>query len=597
MRGGGGLAWVGTALLAIRPMAVAVGGSVDPAVGVYPWSKLNVGDPYSVENFVYEACDADGHTACGMRPRAELKMDANAAVAQGATVHLRDLRDPDGWVERVPAESMDPDTFYHEYVLKHRPVVLVNATAGWGANSKWSDAYIKQRLQGYRLRMETKDDDKYNIPDGMSADEFFSSYNTTRGLYLVDELPPALHSDVGVPGFMHCDDITQMFFVSYLWVSAGGTASQGHVDTDENLLYVVRGQKVLTLVSPVFSTSLHADDTRAMGVLDQNFAQLNLAEWPRYTSVRYLHAEVNAGDGVYLPQNWWHQVNSTRGHQLGVATWWKSRPEQRAVPEGSDPVNAYFRGRDLKLSYGTVLENYARSVLTDPERRATCRVEPTPKTMADYEFATDREDFVKEGNAGDWLESQGDDTKGTRDETHWCPYNLEDPRAPCYFNGCLQFATDNPEYRKISRKVMQRDLKDPDYRAVLQETQAQGGGTLPAPPQDGPGGGGISYRCLRYIMDYCHAPKTNDPQCWVELSNLLTKVTQPELEILRRKRSEVPRPGVLTEVPAWGRDAQRHFEEEREESRKEWTEMWARRHAKERTVDEALRAEAIRTDL
>lgn len=46
-------------------------------------------------------------------------------------------------------------------------MVLVNATKDWAANEKWSDVYIKKRLEKYTLRMETKDDDKYNIPEGM----------------------------------------------------------------------------------------------------------------------------------------------------------------------------------------------------------------------------------------------------------------------------------------------------------------------------------------------------------------------------------------------------------------------------------------------
>jgi hypothetical protein len=132
-------------------------------------------------------------------------------------------------------------------------------------------------------------------------------------------------------------------------IPPAGTASQGHVDTDENLLYVIRGSKVLTMMSPLFSTALHADETRIMGVLDQNFGRLDLKKWPRYAGVRYVMAEVNAGDGVYLPQNWWHQVNSTSTHQLGVATWWKSRPEQRNIPKEVGPAGKYFKGKRLKV--------------------------------------------------------------------------------------------------------------------------------------------------------------------------------------------------------------------------------------------------------
>lgn len=68
-----------------------------------------------------------------------------------------------------------------------------------------------------------------------SADEFFSTYNTTKGLYMVDELPPTLHADVAVPKFLHCDEITDMFFVSYLWISAGGAQPRNPILPSHNL--------------------------------------------------------------------------------------------------------------------------------------------------------------------------------------------------------------------------------------------------------------------------------------------------------------------------------------------------------------------------
>lgn len=247
-----------------------------------------------------------------------------------------------------------------------------------------------------------------------------------------------------------------------------------------------------------------------------------------------------------------------------------------------------------QTSYGTVLENYARSVLTDPPYRATCKAAAEPKTMADYEFATDREDFVKEGNPEEWLESKGDDTKGGRDEQYWCPYSHVDGRSPCFFRGCVQYAASDPHFESYRKQVMRRDKRDKEFEEVAEECDEKGL-EEPSPPEDGPGGGGTSYRCLRYILDYCHAKQTNDPQCWVELSNLLTKVTQPELEVLKRKKSELAKPGTL-KVPRWADEAQRHFLEDQERNKNEWAQAWERRHNEDEATWNA-RIASMRADL
>jgi hypothetical protein len=199
--------------------------------------------------------------------------------------------------------------------------------------------------------------------------------------------------------------------------------------------------------------------------------------------------------------------------------------------------------------------------------------------MADYEFATDREDFVKEGKPEEWLESKSDDTKGSRDEKFWCPYSHIDARSPCFFRACIQYSSNDPRFHSFRKAVAAKDANDAEFMAVEQEQEAKQG-LLPSSPEDGPGGGGTSYRCLRYILDYCHAKLTNDPQCWVELSNLMTKVSQPELEVLRRKKSELAKPNTQ-KVPRWAAEAQESFEEEQDANAKEWAETWERRHAED----------------
>ena len=103
---------------------------------------------------------------------------------------------------------------------------------------------MKKKYGNYTVRMETKDDDKFNIPPTENFSEFLDKYqrNDSR-LYLVDEVYPEMRKEIVLPLCLRCEEIDRFFFVSFLWYSGGGTMSTVHIDTDENLLCVLKGHK------------------------------------------------------------------------------------------------------------------------------------------------------------------------------------------------------------------------------------------------------------------------------------------------------------------------------------------------------------------
>ena len=159
------------------------------------------------------------------------------------------------------------------------------------------------------FNMETKDDDKFNIPKSMKLKEFLEIYqNADR--YLVDEVPLDMREEIILPLCLRCEEMDRYFFVSYFWFSQGNTSSTIHLDTDENVLCVVKGHKEVLMVSPEYSADLHADNSRVLGVSDINVASVDLNKYPRVKNVHYVKANVDEGDMVYIPQMWWHHVYS-----------------------------------------------------------------------------------------------------------------------------------------------------------------------------------------------------------------------------------------------------------------------------------------------
>ena len=94
------------------------------------------------------------------------------------------------------------------------------------------------------MLMETKDDDKENIPPGRKFGDFLNKYkNESFNLYMVDEVLPKMREEIVLPLCLRCEEIDRFFFVSYFWLSSGNTMSTAHIDTDENLLCVLKGHK------------------------------------------------------------------------------------------------------------------------------------------------------------------------------------------------------------------------------------------------------------------------------------------------------------------------------------------------------------------
>ena len=94
------------------------------------------------------------------------------------------------------------------------------------------------------MLMETKDDDKENIPPAKNFGAFIDSYRDEKSrLYMVDEVLPEMRDEIVLPLCLRCEEIDQFFFVSYFWLSGGNTHSTAHIDTDENLLCVLNGHK------------------------------------------------------------------------------------------------------------------------------------------------------------------------------------------------------------------------------------------------------------------------------------------------------------------------------------------------------------------
>lgn len=132
-----------------------------------------------------------------------------------------------------------------------------------------------------------------------------------------------LKEDLTIPSFLRSP-----VSAINLWMSVNGSRSSTHYDPFHNLLCVVAGCKEVKLWPPSAAPELYplpifGEASNHSGV---DFANPNLTKYPRFRSAMesYQSVTLRAGDSLFLPEGWYHQVDS-EAVTIAVNLWWPSK--------------------------------------------------------------------------------------------------------------------------------------------------------------------------------------------------------------------------------------------------------------------------------
>ena len=139
----------------------------------------------------------------------------------------------------------------------------------------------------------------------------------------------SLQTEVYLPGFAgeNGNAILPPTVMPRIWIGNASNVSC-HYDTYDNLAAVVAGRRRFTLYPPEAIGDLYVgpiDNTMAgqpVGLADGS--DPGDVRYPRFEAWRdkALHAELEPGDALYLPQLWWHRVEATAPFNVLVNYWW-----------------------------------------------------------------------------------------------------------------------------------------------------------------------------------------------------------------------------------------------------------------------------------
>ncbi|XP_024527933.1 uncharacterized protein LOC9631850 isoform X5 [Selaginella moellendorffii] len=170
------------------------------------------------------------------------------------------------------------------------------------------------------------------------------------------EKPPlaSLESEISVPEFLDEDAVSNI----NLWMSSTSSRSSIHYDPYRNVLGVVMGQKKVTLWPPDAAPYLYPKPLygEASNHSEVNFVEPDYQKYPRFrdASKHSLVLVVDAGSAVFIPEAWFHQVDSA-ALTIAVNFWWASKQSYAF----DTPMDSYYLRRILM----SLLDAEKRSML------------------------------------------------------------------------------------------------------------------------------------------------------------------------------------------------------------------------------------------
>ena len=215
------------------------------------------------------------------------------------------------------------EQFLEEHYAANWPVVLSGELASWPALDRWTPDYLKAKIGKAVVEVQTARSVDPDFERNMAAhrtnlpfDDFIETITNRGGndLYLTaynsasnEAALAPLQEDLGfLDKLLARADARPR---GMMWIGGRGTFTPLHHDLTNNLLLQIVGRKRVLMVAPGATPRLYNDHH----VYSQIRDLLEPGITARYPMLEGLHVHqltLNAGDALFIPLGWWHQVSS-----------------------------------------------------------------------------------------------------------------------------------------------------------------------------------------------------------------------------------------------------------------------------------------------
>ncbi|XP_071499211.1 uncharacterized protein [Diadema antillarum] len=224
-------------------------------------------------------------------------------------------------------EIPGPQVFWDKYVSVRRVAVLRQAATHSPGFTKWTEGNLKELYGDVEVRLEGKHERKSRIPlgeKGLGRDTLRSFLETFRDkdTYIVSQLPEPLYEDFHVPPCISCGNMRERIVEVDLWMSSGNTQSIIHKDAFNTINCLMKGTKLWKMIEPKYEKWLYKtwEPKREQGGNSQvEPDSVDLLKYPDIAKIRWSNITINAGDCLFIPKGYYHQVNSYGDPNMAVS--------------------------------------------------------------------------------------------------------------------------------------------------------------------------------------------------------------------------------------------------------------------------------------
>lgn len=224
------------------------------------------------------------------------------------------------------------------------PVLMRGAAKGMPAMDWTSDEYLLEKFGGSKISGVEYDLKETRVggqvPGMRVLRDFLSKYNTTD-IYMVSQIPKEMRQDVKFLPFLRCGGYLDFLDVANLWIGRGGSKSVVHYDDQDNINCMFSGRKRFIFMHPKYKREFEAHPNTAKNRfgwvdadLDKNVKgygaffgnldvdRVDLINLPGWSEVEYSYAELEPGDCLYIPYQWYHQVSAQPTRSINIHMWY-----------------------------------------------------------------------------------------------------------------------------------------------------------------------------------------------------------------------------------------------------------------------------------
>jgi ribosomal protein L16 Arg81 hydroxylase len=238
---------------------------------------------------------------------------------------LSQLSPQAGTIER--RNKITKEEFLEKYYAINTPLILTDMMSDWQAMKQWSPEFIKSKYGNaeVEVQVDRNADSNYEInTQKHKKTVLFNEYidrvvesGATNDYYMVAnnqtlerEEFKSLLDDIVMPEFLNSQDTKQKVF---FWFGPSGTITPLHHDPMNLIMAHIYGRKRWRLIDPKYTPLLY----NHIGVFSKvDLEKPDYDRYPLFKEVPIIETVLEAGEIIFVPVGWWHQV---KGLDISIA--------------------------------------------------------------------------------------------------------------------------------------------------------------------------------------------------------------------------------------------------------------------------------------